>query len=33
MWAIYMIAIVWTTVQAYARARTYSRSDHALDPL
>jgi hypothetical protein len=26
MWAIYMIAIVWTTVQAYARL-AYSRSD------
>jgi hypothetical protein len=26
MWAIYMIAMIWTTVQAYARL-TYSRSD------
>jgi hypothetical protein len=26
MWAIYLIAIVWTTVQAYARL-SYSRSD------
>lgn len=26
MWAIYMIAIAWTTVQAYARL-SYSRSD------
>jgi len=26
MWAIYMIALVWTTSQAYARL-AYSRSD------
>lgn len=26
MWAIYMIALAWTTVQAYARL-AYSRSD------
>lgn len=26
MWAIYMIALGWTTVQAYSRL-TYSRSD------
>jgi hypothetical protein len=28
MWAIYMIALGWTTVQAYARL-AYSRSDLA----
>lgn len=26
MWAIYMAALAWTTIQAYARL-TYSRSD------
>ena len=26
MWAIYMIALAWTTIQAYARL-AYSRSD------
>lgn len=26
MWALYMLTIVWTTVQAYARL-SYSRSD------
>ncbi len=26
MWAIYLIALVWTTAQAYARL-AYSRSD------
>lgn len=27
-WALYMLAIIWTTMQAYARLE-YSRSDRA----
>ena len=30
--AIYMIAIIWTTLQAYARLE-YSRSDDMSDPI
>lgn len=28
MWALYMVAIVWTTIQAYSRLE-YSRTDSA----